>query len=109
MSSSRTQPLAKPTAWQGFMQLLLASGSEYSHVTPFFDAVLPEAQAALPCMGIAVVQSTPPDWVVMACSGVPSKHVPTIMAAEALDRESVVREQDWEAMPWATNYALRVQ
>jgi len=71
--------------------------------------VLPEALAALPCVGVAVVQSTPPDWVVLAYEGVPSKHVPTSMAAEALDRESVVREQDWAALPLATNYALLIQ
>jgi len=91
------------------MQLLLSRASECSQVRPFFDAVLPVAQSALPCVGVAVVQSSPPDWVVLAYEGIPSKHVPTAMAAEALDKESVTREQDWAAMPLAPSYALLVQ
>jgi len=109
ISPIRVQPMAETSAWQGFMQFLLAQASECSHIRPFFDAVLPEAQLALPCAGVAIVQSTPPDWDVLANEGVPAKHVPTTLAAEALDKESVTREEGWAALPLATNYALLVQ
>jgi len=101
--------MAKTAVWQEFMQFLLARASEFDQLGPFLEVVLPEAQAALPSEGLAVVHSTPPDWAVVACDGVPTKHVPTPLAAEALDKESVVREQRWAAMPLATNYALLVQ
>ncbi|NOY28813.1 MAG: GAF domain-containing protein [Planctomycetes bacterium] len=101
--------MAKTTVWHGFMQFLLARASECDHLQPLLDAVLPEAQAALPCEGVAVVHSAPPDWSVLACEGVPSKHVPTPLAAEALDKETLMREQGWAAMPLVTNHALLVQ
>jgi len=101
--------MPKTTVWQGFLQVLLSSTSEFGLLRPFLDAVLPEAQSALPCEGVAIVQSTPPDWSVLAYEGVPAKHVPTLLAAEALDKETVVREQRWAAIPLVTNYALLVQ
>ncbi len=109
MSVKQVQAASDADAWQGFMQFLLARAGEWDQLQPFLVEVLSEARAALPCEAIAVVQSVPPEWVVVAYEGIASKHVPTTLAADALDQESVVREQQWAAMPLTAKYALLVQ
>ncbi|MCA9231237.1 MAG: sigma 54-interacting transcriptional regulator, partial [Planctomycetales bacterium] len=109
MSPHQKEKLAEIDDWQGLMQLLLTKSRESEQVPSFFEFVLPEAQAALSCQAIAIVQSTPPDWVILAHEGVPSKHVPTTLAAEAIDREALVREEQWAALPLATGYAVLIE
>ncbi len=109
MATGPEQSLPGSTLGQGLIELLLSKASDCEDLIAFLRTVLPEIQASLPCKALAVVQSTPPDWVVLAYEGVASKHVPTSLAAEALDRETLVTEEQWAATPLASNYALLIQ
>lgn len=89
-------------------QLLLQQIGAFEEVAAFLDAALPEAVSALDAKAAAVVRSAPPDWVVVACTGIASTHVPTDLAAEALDRERASQQDGWMAMPLADKHAVLV-
>ncbi|NOY43567.1 MAG: sigma-54-dependent Fis family transcriptional regulator [Planctomycetes bacterium] len=101
--------MPKPMKWQEFMQLLLEHASRNDGVQAFFEGVLPVAQSVLGCEAIAVVQAAPPEWIVLASSGVSSAQVPTSLAADALDSESLTNADHWSAVPMAERYALLVR
>lgn len=90
----------------GFTQLLLSQVGESEQQATFLERVLPEALVVLTAESAAAVRSTPPDWEVVACAGIFPKHVPTDLAAEALDREDVVRQGDWVALPLVEKQVL---
>lgn len=89
-------------------QLLLQQIGTFEEVAAFLDAALPEAVSALDAKAAAVVRSAPPDWVVVAYTGIASTHVPTDLAAEALDRERASQQDGWVAMPLADKHAVLV-
>ncbi len=95
--------------WLDLMQLLIARIGDSDGVRSFFEQVLPEAQDALPADSLAVVRSTPPDWQILSCTGISPNHVPTDMAAEALDQESPVQQGEWVAMPIAEKHVLLIK
>ena len=90
-------------------QILLGHLSDASDVAGYLSEALSEAAETLPPEAIAVVRSTPPDWVVVACAGVASAHVPTDLAADALDRDRAAKLGDWVAMPLADKHAVLVK
>ena len=102
-------PPSETAVWHDFVQLLLARAGECELLLPFLDAVLSEAQVAVSGEAIAVIQATPPDWLVVACSGASSKQVPADLAADALDHESRVQVGRWTALPLAKKYALLIR
>jgi len=97
------------TSWDDFLELLLARAGDAPGVEPFLDQVLPAAQRALGFKAVAVVRSNPPDWQVVSAAGVVTAHVPTDLAAEALDKESAAQQAGWIAVPLVDNHALLLQ
>ena len=91
---------------QDLSDLFLAQISDCESVTSFLEQVLPEALEALSAESLAVVRSTPPDWVVLATAGISPNRVPTDLAAEALDSESLAQQEGWLAMPLAEKHAI---
>ena len=102
-------PTAETTAWQEFLQFLLVAAGDCDREQTFLDAVLAKALDALPADAAAVVRAMPPDWQILACQGTPSTHVPTDLAAETLDRQSLVRADAWTALPLTEKSALLVR
>ncbi len=94
------------TQEQDFSRLLLTRISDSEEVTTFLNKILPEVLEYLLAESAAVVQSTPPDWIVVASSGVSPNHVPTDLAAEALDSEGLAQQSGWVAMPLVEKYAV---
>jgi len=97
--------MSKKTRKQDLSQLLLEQIGNCDAVDTFFKQVLPDAQQYLPAESLAVVRSIPPDWLVVATSGVSANHVPTDLAAEALDQEQLAQQDQWVAFPLAEKYA----
>jgi len=91
---------------QDLSHLLLARIGDYDEVESFLKLVLPEAQDALSADSLAVVQSTPPNWLVVAATGISPNHVPTDLAAEAIDQEGAARQGGWVAVPLVEKHAL---
>ncbi|MCG8450322.1 MAG: sigma 54-interacting transcriptional regulator [Pirellulales bacterium] len=98
--------MLETTNWQDFMQFLLARAGDSQKVQEFLDQLLPEAQQALRLEAVAVVRSSPPDWLVLSSAGVAAGQVPTDLAAEALDQETAVHSAPWVAVPLAEKHAL---
>ncbi|MEM8947386.1 MAG: sigma 54-interacting transcriptional regulator [Planctomycetota bacterium] len=90
-------------------QLLLGRIGEFEEVAAFLDEVLPQAADQLGAEAIAVVRSIPPDWIVVSASGISETHVPTEMAADALDRERPTQQDGWSALPLSDKHAAVVQ
>ena len=88
---------------------LLTHVADCENLGSFFEQLLPELQEALPAESLAVVRSTPPDWVVLSTSGISPNHVPTDLAAEALDSERISRQGGWLAIPLAEKHAFLLQ
>ncbi len=95
--------------WQEFMQLVLEYAGESDQLQTFFDRLLPEARAVLACEAMAVVQASPPDWLITATAGVSSSQVPISLAADALDRESLARLDQWSALLLSKRYVLLIR
>ena len=91
---------------QDLTRLLLAKIGDCEELAPFLNVVLPEVLETLPAGSVAVVRSTPPDWLVVSAAGISPNHVPTDLAAEALDQESLVQDAEWIALPLAEKFAL---
>ncbi len=94
------------TGWSQFLQILLTQAGQCDELTSFYDLVLPEGQKALGLEAIAVDRATPPDWHVVSCCGCQPKAVPSDLAAEALDQETLQTCGEWSAMPLVENYVL---
>ncbi len=95
--------------WQHFMQSLLARTRRADGSRAFLDEALPQAIEALEADAAAVVAPSPPEWQVIASCGVPANQVPTEIAAEALDRESTVRDAPWIATPLSRESVLLIK
>lgn len=59
--------------------------------------------------GAAVIAGQPPQWIVVAAYGVAGSQVPTELAADALERESVVRRERWAAAPLDKSQTLLIR
>ena len=98
--------MSKSSHAQDVSQIFLAQIGEHEEVTPFLKQVLPGLLQALPAESVAVVRSTPPDWGIVATAGVSPNHVPTDLAAEAIDSDGPAEESGWVAMPLAEKFAI---
>ena len=98
--------MSKKTQNLSFAQLLISRMGDSDEIESFLNQVLPEILVTLPAESVAVVRSTPPDWIVVACAGISPNHVPTDLAAEALDSESPAHQSDWVALPLAEKHAV---
>ena len=90
-------------------RLFLTRIGEFEHAPTFLEAILPDVVEALGAKSAAVVRSTPPEWVVVACAGVSSNHVPTDLAADALAGDRIAEDGGWVAMPMAEKHAALVK
>lgn len=90
-------------------RLFLTRIGEFQHAPTFLEAILPDVVEALGAKSAAVVRSTPPEWVVVACAGVSSNHVPTDLAADALAGDRIAEDGGWVAMPMAEKHAALVK
>lgn len=88
---------------------LLAQVSDCDEVGTFLERSLKRSQEAFSAESIAVVRSTPPDWLVVSAVGVSKNHVPTDLAADALDKEGPARDGGWIAMPLAEKHVILLQ
>ncbi len=93
----------------GLVHRLLEQIGESEDQESFLAKSLADAVKLLPAEAVAVVRSTPPDWAIVACSGISANHVPTDLAAEAMDREQLAEQGDWKAFPLSDKHALLVQ
>ena len=87
-------------------EVFLGQIGDCDEVDTLLKHVLPVAQQALPAESLAVVRSTPPDWLVVAAVGISPSNVATDLAAEALDQETIARQGEWLAMPLAEKHAI---
>ena len=101
--------MAETAKWQDFLHLLLARAGDCAEVQDFLDQILPEALAALGLEAVAVVRSSPPDWLVLSAAGATAGQVPTDLAAESLDQETASRSGPWVAVPLADRHALLIR
>jgi len=95
--------------WQHFVQCLLASAGRCDQDTKFIDQILPEVRGYLGAEAAAVARATPPDWQIVGCSGCLPEHVPTSLAAAALDQGNLQAQDDWWAIPLSESHALAVR
>ena len=98
--------MTQTSNWQGFIQLLLARGTESLASKEFLESVLPVARAVLSAQSVAVVRSIPPEWSVVASDGIDRAHVPTHLAAECLDRDDSISEGGWHTTPLAERHVF---
>ena len=98
--------MSKKPLRQDVSQLLLGQIGDFEEVSLFLDEVLPGLLKALPAESVAVVRSIPPDWPVVAASGISPNHVPTDLAAEALDQEGSAQQDGWAAMPLGKKHVV---
>lgn len=88
------------------IHFLLDLASKSNHIDEFFSSVLSEARVALPADTLAVVRANPPQWQILAASGMPEHEIPTDVAADAIDKEGVATWNEWQAAPLGNSYAL---
>ena len=96
----------RATETPDYIPLLLHSARESQNVSQFLEEVLPAAASSLDVEAVAVVRATPPDWSVLGCVGCSPNHVPTDLAADALDQSKLVSNSDWSAAVLAENHVL---
>ena len=89
-----------------FAKFVLDSMAEHDELGPFLAQVLPEARTVAGGSAMAVVRTNPPQWEVLATSGAPAKLIPTVAAAEAIDRDGPASADDWLATPLGGGYVL---
>jgi Nif-specific regulatory protein len=87
-------------------RLLLAGAGKHDRIEPFLAETLPEARALLSAGALAVLRANPPQWHLVATSGVRGSDLPTEVVADALDRNAVATWQDWSAAPLGDGYAI---
>lgn len=84
---------------------MLSKISDFDDVTSYLESVLPSAVETLGGKAAAVVRSIPPDWIVVSATGVSSNHVPTDLAADAIDRGRLAEQGGWFSMPLTEKHA----
>jgi Nif-specific regulatory protein len=80
---------------------LLSLSSEAQDVGELVESALDQISTASNAEAVAVVRATLPNWSVDAVRGISKSAVPTDLAAEALERDAVVRQDHWLAAPVA--------
>ena len=88
------------------LRLLLSASGKHDRLEAFLGEVLPEARAMLPSAALAVVRANPPQWELVAGSGMKQLDIPTEAVAEAIDRDAAVTWSEWTALPLGDGYAL---
>src|SRR5437870_2872506 len=88
------------------LRLLLADAAKHDRLESFLAEALPEARTLLSAGALAVLRANPPQWQVIAASGVRPSEVPTEVVAEAVDRGASATWSDWAAAPLADGFAL---
>jgi Nif-specific regulatory protein len=88
------------------LRLVLAAAGRHERVESLLNEVLPEARALMSAGALAVLRANPPQWVVVAATGVRAADVPTDVVADAVDRGAVATRLDWTAAPLAEGFAL---
>lgn len=78
---------------------LLSLSSEAQDAGELLESALDLISTATEAEALAVARATVPDWTIEAARGVSKSAVPTDVAAEALERENVVRDDRWMAAP----------
>src|SRR3990172_8262714 len=73
--------------------------SETSDLGELIEPALDLISTATNAEALAVVRATAPTWTVEAVRGVSASAVPTEVAAEALERDGVIRNERWSAAP----------
>ncbi len=101
--------MPETATWQNFLQFLLSSAGQCEQDTEFLELILPEARGYLGAEAAAVARATPPDWLIVGCSGCLPKNVPTTLAATALDQGNLQEQDDWSAVPLSEKHALIVR
>lgn len=91
------------------IHFLLDVASKSNHIDEFFAKVLSEARVALPADALAVVRANPPQWQILAASGMPEHEIPTDVAADAIDKDAIATWNEWQAAPLGSSYALVVR
>ena len=96
-----------PTLPQGDLhRLLLSAASQQDGVESFLAEALPEVRAVLGARGVAVLRANPPQWQLVAASGIRSGETPAEALGDAVDRGAVVAWQDWIVAPLSDGYVL---
>jgi len=101
--------MVKTVNWQEILQSLLEQASGNNSVQAFFEGALPIALDRLGCEALALVQAMPPEWNIVASAGISPGQVPTSLAADSLDSESLTCDDHWAAVPLAKRYALLIR
>jgi transcriptional regulator with GAF, ATPase, and Fis domain len=91
------------------LRLLLADAAKHDRLESFLAEALPEARALLSAGALAVLRANPPQWQVIAASGVRPSEVPTEVVADAVDRNATASYAEWTASPLADGFALAVR
>jgi Nif-specific regulatory protein len=81
---------------------LLRLSSEAAEPDDLVESAAGLIADALDADAIAIVRATPPNWTVVAARGVSGSAVPTELAADALEHDTVVRRDPWLAAPIAS-------
>jgi len=106
MTPPEDQGMSKKTQDQDFARLLLTRICGSEEVVAFLNQVLPEMLDSLPAESVAVVRSTPPEWLVVASAGISPAHVPTDLAAEVLDIGALSHQNGWFALPLSEKHVV---
>ena len=99
----------KMTEIRSFLQELLSATHRSDSVSHLLEHVLSRSVAALGVEAMAVVRSTPPEWLVLGCEGCSPNHVSHELAGDALDASSPVRRGDWTATLLSEHHAMLVK
>ncbi|MEX0643057.1 MAG: sigma-54-dependent Fis family transcriptional regulator [Pirellulales bacterium] len=81
---------------------LLRLSSEAADVDDLLEPALDLVLTATSAEAAAIARATAPNWTIQAARGTPSSAVPLDLAAEALERDSVVAAERWMATPLNT-------
>jgi Nif-specific regulatory protein len=81
---------------------LLALGAESTDVVRFWRSALAAVTAALPARSAALMLADSGSWRVLAACG-PEETAPWELLSNALDRNQVIRSENWIAAPFPTS------
>jgi transcriptional regulator with GAF, ATPase, and Fis domain len=95
-------PIAEPNSSHILANLLHLS-SEVSEPRDLLEPTLEAILSATSAEAVAIVRATPPNWTIAAVRNVGASSVPVDLAADALERSSLVRRERWGAVPVATS------
>jgi Nif-specific regulatory protein len=88
---------------------LLHLSSEAAGTDEFLGPALDAIVEGLRVEAAAIAAAAPPTWSVIAASGAVRASVPADLAADALERDALVRRDRWQAAPLANARALLVR